>query len=438
MATKLGYFDDMYLNDDDKKQMLDLKNQFSAADSEHSDSFHNAAEQIRAKYDYSGGPDGSQYVYLGGGGPDIPKIDPYESTYGDQIDAAIDKYINMDKFSYDPTQDPAFQSYLKNAMDLGEGAYQDNIASISSATGGRPNSYAAIVAANAKNKFLKDAQDMVFQFEDRAYAKYMDEKTGELDLARFLMDVDINAYNRYNDTVNRALEKYSMELEKYAFDLDQKRKKFEEAWDRTQLTTYVSNEDALILGVPPGTPSIAAQERAEDYRYWGLMQDRMVKNEKELAEHQIALQEASAARIAAANEKAEEDAKKDLEDDILTTAQIKKINDFVSDFEKMVTDNDWEKMTEELQYTKIGNYITLLHSYAIASDNDVTETIVMNVLDAISDEPEMEEYREYIAEKALEAKIESDKESARQHAILAAKKKKDLEADKDRNFDGLE
>ena len=83
---------------------------------------HDAAEKIRAKYDYSGGVDGSEYIKLGTGASpakaDTSWLDKLsESSYNydqsGQISAKLDALLNRTPFSYDAASDPLYQQYRK-------------------------------------------------------------------------------------------------------------------------------------------------------------------------------------------------------------------------------------------------------------------------------------------------------------------------------------
>ena len=83
--------------------------------------------------------------YLGGGGGYNP-YPSYVSPYGDQLQAALDKLINREEFSYDYLNDPIYQQYAKQYGIQGDMARQDTLGDVASMTGGMPSSWAVSVS----------------------------------------------------------------------------------------------------------------------------------------------------------------------------------------------------------------------------------------------------------------------------------------------------
>jgi len=283
---------------------------FQTQDPKQRESLHQAAEMLRAKYGYSGGVAGNQYIPTSPVPiPQIPKIPEYQSPYANIIQNLLDRLTNLPeyrspyedlisqqlsaimnrpKFTYDPDTDPAYQAFLQRAMAAGEKAYADNLGGLAAMTGGRPNSWAATVASQARNQYMLQAQEAVIHFEERAYQRYRDETADMYNLLNTLHTLDITAYNRYRDQITdiKDLANFVLNLDQMEFDrfrymtdlryrifeyeynaykdaLQNRKDKIQEAMDRTNLLGYVTNQDAIILGVPAGTLSQAARERAE-------------------------------------------------------------------------------------------------------------------------------------------------------------------------------
>ncbi len=274
------------------------------------ESLHQAAEMIRAKYGYSGGIAGDEYIPMSPVPiPQIPEIPEYQSPYANQIQNLLDRLTNLPeyrspyedlinrqlstimnrpKFTYDPDTDPAYQAFLQRAMAAGDKAYADNLGGLAAMTGGRPSSWAATVASQARNQYMLQAQEAVLQFEERAYQRYRDETADMYNLLNTLHTLDLTAYNRFRDQVTdiKDLANFVLNLDQMEFDrfrymtdlryrtfeyeyeaykdaLQNRREKIQEAMDRTNLLGYVTNQDAIVLGVPAGTLSQAARERVE-------------------------------------------------------------------------------------------------------------------------------------------------------------------------------
>lgn len=283
---------------------------FQTQDPKQRESLHQAAEMLRAKYGYSGGVAGNEYIPTSPVPiPQIPEIPEYQSPYASQIQNLLDRLTNLPeyrspyedlinqqlsaimnrpKFTYDPDTDPAYQAFLQRAMAAGEKAYADNLGGLAAMTGGRPNSWAATVASQARNQYMLQAQEAVLHFEERAYQRYRDETADMYNLLNTLHTLDLTAYNRYRDQITdiKDLANFVLSLDQMEFDrfrymtdlryrifeyeyeaykdaLQNRKNKIQEAMDRTNLLGYVTNQDAIILGVPAGTLSQAARERVE-------------------------------------------------------------------------------------------------------------------------------------------------------------------------------
>lgn len=274
------------------------------------DSLHAFVEGIRAEAGYSGGVDGSQYIpietYQPPQAPDIPVHESsyndilqdvlgklqtpqeYNSPYEDLLNQEISKITNRPQFSYNPEEDTAYQAFRNRALRAGDKAYADNLGGMSAMTGGRANSWAGTVASQARNQYVMQAEEAVIQFEDRAYGRYRDETSDMYNLVNLLNSQDEIGYSRFRDQIGDTKDLAEMvlrlddrEFEQYKYMADQTWRVFEqeysayndsltfknnqiaEAMDRANMLGYVNNKDSIVLGVPTGTLSKEARERAE-------------------------------------------------------------------------------------------------------------------------------------------------------------------------------
>jgi len=200
--------------------------------------------------------------------PEIPQIDPYDSSYKDVITDSLSDIMNYDDFQYDPARDPSYQAYIGQMTTLGNKAFTNNLATMSSATGGMPNSWAQTVATQQQGQFLSEASANMAQFEGLAYQKYLDKYNMTLDKFGILMDLDDTEYNRYLDSVNMKYQEYEYEVQSYHAQLDEIQTQIDRAWDRTNTNGYVNNEDSAILGIAPGTPSQEIMLMKEEMDYY--------------------------------------------------------------------------------------------------------------------------------------------------------------------------
>jgi len=200
--------------------------------------------------------------------PDIPTIDPYDSSYKDLIKDTLSDILNYDDFSYDPNRDPSYQAYLQQMTTLGEEAFTNSLATMSSATGGMPNSWSQTVASQQQAKYMSEASANMAQFESLAYQKYLDKYNMSMDKLNTLLTMDDIEYSRYLNTVNQKYQQFEYEVGRYNAQLDEIQREIDRAWDRTNTLGYVTNEDSAILGLAPGTPSQELMLMKEEYDYY--------------------------------------------------------------------------------------------------------------------------------------------------------------------------
>lgn len=225
--TPLGSYNDSAITGSDKDLLTQYGNAYNAAkaagDQKGMDAAHAAAEALRNKYGYSGGVDGSQYIYSG-----LPEVEEdfefeeerptYESQYNAKIDAILDEYLNRDKFSYDVTKDPLYEQYKAQYLREGQRAMNDTLASVAAGAGGM-NSYAVTAAQQANNYYNSQLGDKIPELYQQAYGMYLDDIDRQIQDLNILQDMDNNQYNRYRDTMadwrddkNFAYTKYRDEM----------------------------------------------------------------------------------------------------------------------------------------------------------------------------------------------------------------------------------
>lgn len=186
---------------------------------------HEGAERIRKQYGgYSAGSNGSGY-YLEDPAPsdyEEENAPTYESTYGDQIQGAIDtvldrddyqssyadqiqdalaKITNGNSFSYDPSTDALFQSYAKQYRREGERATADTLGAAATLTGGRASSYATTAANQAGNYYATQLGDKIPELAEASYGRYLDQKTQNQNTLETLMNLDNADYQKYIDAL---------------------------------------------------------------------------------------------------------------------------------------------------------------------------------------------------------------------------------------------
>ena len=291
MATKRIYdsgADSVFMNDEDYAAVQKYGQAYTAAQAAGNtagmQAAHDGAEAIRAKYNYSGGTDGSQYISLGkqwnSNTAGTKKTTPtekftyesaptYTSKYQDQIDELLDEILNRPGFAYDPETDPRYAAYRKEYAREGQRATADTMGQAAAMTGGMPSTAAMTAAQQAGDYYAAQMADKIPELYQLAYAMYQDEGDNmrlNMDMLTALEQGDYNkylnllaqyntdrdfAYGVYSDDWNRDYQldrdrvedsRYDMEWN-YGVSRDEisdQRYEDETAWNREQ---YESEEE---------------------------------------------------------------------------------------------------------------------------------------------------------------------------------------------------
>lgn len=242
------------------------------------DAAHDAAEAIRAKYQYSGGADGTEYNPFGkyqsstANRPSrvesmeeftYESAPTYTSKYQGQIDELLGEIMNRPDFSYDPETDPRYQAFRKEYQREGQRATADTMGQYAAMTGGMPSTAATVAAQQAGDYYAAQMADRIPELYQLAYSMYQDEGNNmrlNMDMLSALEQGDYNkylnllnqynndrafAYGLYSDNWNRNYQldrddisdqRYDMEWN-YGVDRDQisdTRYEDETAWNRQQ------------------------------------------------------------------------------------------------------------------------------------------------------------------------------------------------------------
>lgn len=168
---------------------------------------HDAAEALRAKYSYSGGGDGSQYIKLpqdlGLQDFSYESAPSYVSKYQSQIDQLASQILNREKFSYDPETDPLYQQYADSYTRNGQRAMQDTMGQLSARTGGLASSYAGTASQQAYDNYMAALADKVPELQQLAYSMYRDEGNDQRANLEMLMALEQGDYAKYADLLGQ-------------------------------------------------------------------------------------------------------------------------------------------------------------------------------------------------------------------------------------------
>ena len=167
---------------------------------------HDAAEKIRAKYDYSGGVDGSEYIKLGTGASPAKADTSWFDKLGDsnynydqsgQISAKLDALLNRTPFSYDAASDPLYQQYRKQYTREADRSAEDVLGKAAVMTGGMPSTAAVAASQQASDYQMSQMTDKIPELQQLAYSMYQDKLSGDRADLNTLIGIEDNNYNRW-------------------------------------------------------------------------------------------------------------------------------------------------------------------------------------------------------------------------------------------------
>lgn len=172
----------------------------------------------------------------------LEKIQSGKTSYTDQINDLMNKYMNREEFEYDVDNDVLFQQALASAMNSGKSAMQDTIGQASALTGGYGSTYATSAGNQAYNEFIEDAYNNLPEYYQMALEAYQMEGQEMLNQLGLLNDADAREYDRmvnsfdatyqhrnqlYNeaytqhqDSITNAYNGANLQLNEYGVQLD--------------------------------------------------------------------------------------------------------------------------------------------------------------------------------------------------------------------------
>lgn len=174
----------------------------------------------------------------------------YKSAYSSMIDELVNKAINRQPFQYDPATDPAYQSYARQYLRLGDEAGRDTLADVASQTGGIASSYAVTASQQARNAYNQALTDKIPSLMETAYNKYRNEYNDNLAGISTLQGLDDSAYNRFSTDrqFNEGVRQYNQN-----YELDKNAQEYERMLNSWTTLGYATDAVAKYFGVPVGT-----------------------------------------------------------------------------------------------------------------------------------------------------------------------------------------
>lgn len=126
----------------------------------------------------------------------------YSSPWQAQLDEAINKILNREKFSYDLNGDALYQQYKDQYSTQGKLAMMDTMGQAAAMTGGYGNSYAQTAGQQAYQGYLQQLNDKVPELYQLALDQYNREEDALYDQASLMAGMEEQEYGRYRDTVS--------------------------------------------------------------------------------------------------------------------------------------------------------------------------------------------------------------------------------------------
>ena len=142
----------------------------------------------------------------------------YQSQWQTQLDDAINKILNREKFSYDLNGDALYQQYKNQYTMQGQKAMMDTMGQAAALTGGYGNSYAQTAGQQAYQGHLQQLNDKIPELYNLALSKYQMDGQDMYDKYSLLAGQEEQDYGRYQDQLgnwqtetNRLQDRYDTE-----------------------------------------------------------------------------------------------------------------------------------------------------------------------------------------------------------------------------------
>ena len=128
---------------------------------------------------------------------DAAKPGEYTSKWQQQLDAAMDKILNREAFSYNLNGDALYRQYKDRAVKNGRLAMMDTMGQAAAMTGGYGSSYAQSAGQQAYQKQMDTLTDQAAQLYDRARQDYDRQVQMDRDRYDILRQRENSSYNQY-------------------------------------------------------------------------------------------------------------------------------------------------------------------------------------------------------------------------------------------------
>lgn len=156
----------------------------------------------------------------------------YQSSYAQQIQDMLNKYMNRENFSYDFNADPLYQQYKNQYMQKGQMAMMDTMANAAALTGGYGSSYATTAGSQAYQAYLTQLNDVIPELYHSAYSRYQNEGETLLNKMGLLQNMDQAEYGKYRDTVSDYLDNLKYQSGKFSDAYNREYADYQQKWQQ--------------------------------------------------------------------------------------------------------------------------------------------------------------------------------------------------------------
>lgn len=221
--------DSLFMSDDDLALMQKYTEAYNnATDDAGRNAAHDAAEQLRAKYGYSGGVDGSDYIKTGankktvGASGETFSVPSFNYDEDGSISAMREQIMSRQPFSYDYQKDPLWSQYKKQYTREADRSAADALGKAAVLTGGMPSTAAIAASQQASDYQMSKMTDKIPELQQLAYSMYMDDVAADYDKLAMLTDAEDRRYNRYvtDRSFDYGVSRDAVEDERYANEFE--------------------------------------------------------------------------------------------------------------------------------------------------------------------------------------------------------------------------
>lgn len=152
----------------------------------------------------------------------VKKAQPgaYQSAWQAQLDAAMDKILNREAFSYNMNEDMLYRQYKDQAIRSGRLAMMDTMGQAAAMTGGYGSSYGQSVGQQSYQQQLQSLNDRVPELYALALEQYDRQGKALRDEYDLLYGRETQDYDRYRDSVDDWQAAYDRSWDQYTANRD--------------------------------------------------------------------------------------------------------------------------------------------------------------------------------------------------------------------------